>query len=433
MQRRSCGRSNSTTVNTSHGKSELSISRFHSDIASAEEESDFPGPPHEQIPHLLKSSSESQTPERKLGVKSKGTNRRLNLLLGSLHLAIMNQASLPLANYSEQTVQPASGRPLGDSALLDAYSQAVVGAAERLSSSVVKIDVAQAGKSRSGEPRERQGGGSGFVFTPDGLILTNSHVVHAATRIQVSFADGRRFAAHTIGDDPATDLAVVRVDVPNNDAPGLVAAPLGDSQKLRVGQLAIAIGNPYGFQYTVTAGVVSALGRSLRSYSGRMIDDVIQTDASLNPGNSGGPLVTSDGHVIGVNTATIMGAQGLCFAIGINTAKFVAGRLLQDGRIRRSYIGVEAQTVPLHRRLVRFYNLPQETGVVVSSVTGGSPAQEAGLREGDVIVALEGKPVAGVDDLHRLLTDARVGVSSSLTVLRWTEKLELKVVPEEVA
>jgi len=337
----------------------------------------------------------------------------------------------PLADYSEPVVQPSPARVLDDSPLLDAYSNAVVGAAEKLSPSVVKIDVAQSARSRSGEPRERQGGGSGFVFTPDGLILTNSHVVHDATRIQVSFADGRRFPAHTIGDDPSTDLAIVRVDIPNNDAPSLIAAPLGDSQKLRVGQLAIAIGNPYGFQYTVTAGVVSAMGRSLRSYSGRMIDDVIQTDASLNPGNSGGPLVTSDGHVIGVNTATIMGAQGLCFAIGINTAKFVAGRLLQDGRIRRSYIGVEAQTVPLHRRLVRFYNLPQETGVVVSSVTAGSPAQKAGLREGDLIVALDGKPVAGVDDLHRLLTDARVGVSSTLTVLRWTDKLELKVIPEE--
>jgi S1-C subfamily serine protease len=350
-----------------------------------------------------------------------------------LHLAIMQEEAnfIPLVDYASQSVQPSVGHTLDESGLLDAYSNAVVGAAEKLSPSVVKIDVAQAATSRSGQPRERQGGGSGFVFTPDGLILTNSHVVHGATRIQVSFADGRRFPAHTIGDDPATDLAVVRVDVPNNDAPSLVAAPLGDSQKLRVGQLAIAIGNPYGFQYTVTAGVVSALGRSLRSYSGRMIDDVIQTDASLNPGNSGGPLVTSDGHVIGVNTATIMGAQGLCFAIGINTAKFVAGRLLQDGRIRRSYIGVEAQTVPLHRRLVRFYNLPQETGVVVSSVTAGSPAQKAGLREGDVIVALESNPVAGVDDLHRLLTDARVGVSSSLTVLRWTEKLELNVVPEE--
>jgi len=314
----------------------------------------------------------------------------------------------------------------GESVLLDAYSNAVISASEKISPSVVKIDVAQAGRSRSGEPHERQGGGSGFVFTPDGLILTNSHVVHGATRIQASFSDGHRFPAHTIGDDPATDLAVIRID-----APQIVAAPLGDSQKLQVGQLAVAIGNPYGFQYTVTAGVVSALGRSLRSYSGRLIDDVIQTDASLNPGNSGGPLVSSDGRVIGVNTATIMGAQGLCFAIGINTAKFVAGRLLRDGRIRRAYIGVEAQTAPLHRRLVRFYDLPQESGVIVSAVTPGSPAQRAGLREGDVIVALDGKPVAGVDDLHRLLTDAHVGLSSSLTVLRWTEKLELQVMPQE--
>ena len=332
----------------------------------------------------------------------------------------------PLSNYSEPAVQvPVPDAP-SDSALLDAYSNAVISASEKISPSVVKIDVAQAGRSRLGEPRERQGGGSGFVFTPDGLILTNSHVVHGATRIQVSFSDGHRFPAHTIGDDPATDLAVIRID-----APQIVAAPLGDSQKLRVGQLAIAIGNPYGFQYTVTAGVVSALGRSLRSYSGRLIDDVIQTDASLNPGNSGGPLVTSDGRVVGVNTATIMGAQGLCFAIGINTAKFVAGRLLRDGRIRRAYIGVEAQTAPLHRRLVRFYDLLQESGVIVSAVTPGSPAQRAGLREGDVIVALDGKAVAGVDDLHRLLTDAHVGVSSSLTVLRWTEKLELQVVPQE--
>ncbi len=332
----------------------------------------------------------------------------------------------PLSNYSEPAVQvPVPDAP-SDSALLDAYSNAVISASEKISPSVVKIDVAQAGRSRFGEPRERQGGGSGFVFTPDGLILTNSHVVHGATRIQVSFSDGHRFPAHTIGDDPATDLAVIRID-----APQIVAAPLGDSQKLRVGQLAIAIGNPYGFQYTVTAGVVSALGRSLRSYSGRLIDDVIQTDASLNPGNSGGPLVTSDGRVVGVNTATIMGAQGLCFAIGINTAKFVAGRMLRDGRIRRAYIGVEAQTAPLHRRLVRFYDLLQESGVIVSAVTPGSPAQRAGLREGDVIVALDGKAVAGVDDLHRLLTDAHVGVSSSLTVLRWTQKLELQVVPQE--
>jgi S1-C subfamily serine protease len=295
----------------------------------------------------------------------------------------------------------------------------------------VKIEVTQSAKTRSGQSKDRQGGGSGFVFTPDGLVLTNSHVVHDASRIQVSLPDGRRLSAHTIGDDPATDLAVIRVGVPDNEAPSLIAAPLGDSQLLRVGQIAIAIGNPYGFQYTVTAGVVSALGRSLRSYSGRLIEDVIQTDASLNPGNSGGPLVTSDGRVIGVNTATIMGAQGLCFAIGINTAKFVAGRLLRDGRIKRSYIGVEAQTAPLHRRLVRFYDLKNESGVFVMSVDNGSPAHKAGLREGDIIIALDGKPVAGVDDLHRLLTDARVGVNNSLTALRYTEKLELKVVPEE--
>ena len=355
------------------------------------------------------------------------------------HLAVMQSefnALVPVADFAGPTSRElADARPAAassdDSALLDAYSRAVVGAAENVSPSVVQIEVAQAARSRSGEPRERQGGGSGFVFTPDGLILTNSHVVHEATRIHVSFSDGRRFPAHTIGDDPATDLAVIRMDVPSHDAMGLAPAPLGDSQRLRVGQLAIAIGNPYGFQYTVTAGVVSALGRSLRSYSGRLIDDVIQTDASLNPGNSGGPLVTSDGHVVGVNTAMIPMAQGLCFAIGINTAKFVAGRLLQHGRIRRSSIGVEAQTTPLHRRLVRFYDLPQESGVVVLGVTNGSPGQKAGLRQGDVIVALDRKAVAGVDDLHRLLTDARVGVQGALTVLRHTEKLELHVTPEE--
>ena len=340
----------------------------------------------------------------------------------------MNEYNVfPVSDSSQPPGQTLGAARLDDAALLDAYSTAVVSAAEKVSPSVVKIDVTQsAGRSRSGEPRERQGGGSGFVFTPDGLILTNSHVVHDAKRIDVSLADGRRLPADIIGDDPATDLAVIRIEAPN-----LVAAQLGDSQKLRVGQLAIAIGNPYGFQYTVTAGVVSALGRSLRSYSGRLIDDVIQTDASLNPGNSGGPLVTSDGQVVGVNTAMIQMAQGLCFAIGINTAKFVASRLLRDGRIRRSYIGVEAQTVPLHRRLVRFYDLPQESGVVVMSVTDGSPGKKAGLREGDVIIALDGKPVAGVDDLHRLLTDARVSIASVLTVLRHTDKLELKVMPAE--
>lgn len=319
-----------------------------------------------------------------------------------------------------------------DASLLDAYSNAVTSAVERISPSVVNIEVHQkAGRARSGEPRERQGGGSGFVFTPDGLILTNSHVVHDSARIGVTLADGRRMPATLIGEDPASDLAVIRLERTQFDEPGLLAAELGDSQKLRVGQIAIAIGAPYGFQSTVTAGVVSALGRSLRSYSGRLIDDVIQTDAALNPGNSGGPLIDSNGNVIGVNTATILPAQGICFAIGINTAKFVASRLLRDGRIRRSYVGISGQTVPIHRRVVRFYDLPRETGALVLSVEEGSPAKRAGLREGDIIVSLEGQPVAGVDDLHRLLTEVRVGVNCGMSLLRHTEKLEAKVVPEE--
>jgi len=321
---------------------------------------------------------------------------------------------------------------VSDDSLLDAYSRAVTGVVDRVSPSVVNIEVHQsAGRARSGEPRERRGGGSGFVFTPDGLILTNSHVVHDASRIEVTLSDGRRMPATAIGDDPASDLAVIRIDNARVDEPGLTAAALGDSQQLRVGQLVVAIGTPYGFQSTVTAGVVSALGRSLRSYSGRLIDDVIQTDAALNPGNSGGPLVDSAGRVVGVNTATILPAQGICFAIGINTAKFVASRLLRDGRIRRSYIGVSAQTVPVHRRVVRFYDLTKESGALVLSVEDNSPAKRAGLRDGDVIVTLEGHPVAGVDDLHRVLTDVRVGVSCALTVLRHTERLELKIVPEE--
>ena len=333
----------------------------------------------------------------------------------------------PLGDFSGGPIQPGATTTPENAVLLDAYSQAVVGAVEKVTPSVVNIEMHQSVPSRrSAEPVERRGGGSGFIFTPDGLILTNSHVVHGASRIEVTLADAHRYPAHTLGDDPATDLAVIRVDAPN-----LPVVTLGDSQQLRVGQVVIAIGNPYGFQSTVTAGVVSALGRSLRSYSGRLIDDVVQTDASLNPGNSGGPLVASDGRVVGVNTATILPAQGLCFAIGINTAKFVASRLLRDGRIRRSYIGVVAQTVPVHRRIMRFYELPKESGVVVLSVEPGSPAEKAGLREGDVIVALEGQPVAGVDDLHRLLTDARVGVRSTVTVVRGTEKLDLPVIPEE--
>ena len=352
--------------------------------------------------------------------------------VGDVAVFVGHSAVDGLAARQDQFFRVSGNSNASDGPLLDAYSSAVTSAVERISPSVAHIEVQQnAGRTRSGEPRERQGGGSGFVFTPDGLMLTNSHVVHEAARIVVTLADGRRMPATLLGEDPGSDLAVIRLERTQFDEPGLISAVLGDSQKLRVGQIAIAIGAPYGFQSTVTAGVVSALGRSLRSYSGRLIDDVIQTDAALNPGNSGGPLVDSAGRVIGVNTATILPAQGICFAIGINTAKFIASRLLRDGRIRRSYVGISGQTVPVHRRVVRFYDLPKETGALVQHVEENSPAKRGGLREGDVIVALEGQPVAGVDDLYRLLTEVRVGISCPLTVLRWTQKLELKVVPEE--
>jgi S1-C subfamily serine protease len=320
--------------------------------------------------------------------------------------------------------------PASDEELLDAYSRAVIRAAEKVSPSVVNLEVRQEIKTRPGAdprlPQEGRGSGSGFVFTPDGFILTNSHVVHRADRIEVALVDGRRFQADLVGDDPETDLAVVRIN-----APGLVPVALGDSQTIRVGQVVIAVGNPYGFQCTVTAGVVSALGRSLRSRSGRLIDNVIQTDAALNPGNSGGPLVTSGGDVIGVNTAVILPAQGICFAIAINTAKFVAGRLIKEGKIRRSYIGVGGQTVPLRRRLVRFHQVPVESGILVVSVEPDSPAERAGLQEGDVIVGYDGQPVGGVDDLHRLLTEAQVGVRSVLTIIRRADKLSVTITPEE--
>ena len=320
--------------------------------------------------------------------------------------------------------------PMEDAELLDAYSRAVVRAAQKVSPSVVNIEVTQrVPDRRRGNPRmpqEAQGTGSGFLFTPDGYILTNSHVVHDATRLEVALSDGRSYRAESIGDDPDTDLAVIRID-----APDLIAAPLGDSQRIQVGQLAIAIGNPYGFQCTVTAGVVSALGRSLRAQSGRLIDNVIQTDAALNPGNSGGPLVNARGEVIGVNTAVILPAQGLCFAIGVNTAKFVAARLMRDGVIRRSYIGVAGQNIPLSRRLVRFYNLPVESGVRVGSVEPNGAAQKAGIQEGDVIVAYGDRPVADIDDLHRLLTDEQIGHNVPLTIIRHTEKVVKTIVPEE--
>jgi len=318
---------------------------------------------------------------------------------------------------------------VSDDELLDAYSRAVINAAEKVSPSVVNIYVHKnlRGKPTNHyRPPEERGNGSGFIFTPDGFILTNSHVVHRADRIGVTLPDGRHFEADLVGDDPDTDLAVVRINGLN-----LFPAPLGDSQKIRVGQLVIAIGNPYGFQYTVTSGVISALGRSLRSISGRLIDNIIQTDAALNPGNSGGPLVTSQGEVIGVNTGMIFAAQGICFAIAINTAKFVAGKLIKEGKIKRSYIGLGGQNVGLHRRIVRFYHLPVESGILVVSIENNSPAQRAGLYEGDIIIGFDGQPVAGIDDLHRALTEERVEVKTQLIILRRSEKLVLDIVPEE--
>jgi S1-C subfamily serine protease len=315
-----------------------------------------------------------------------------------------------------------------DAHLFDAYSQAVITATERVSPSVAKIDVTQslAGRASSPRRRESRGSGSGFVFTPDGFLLTNSHVVHRATRIGVTLSDGRTLDGELIGDDPDADLAVVRISAPN-----LSPARLGNSEAIRPGQLAIAIGNPYGFQTTVTTGVVSALGRSLRSNSGRLIDNVIQTDAALNPGNSGGPLVNSAGEVIGVNTAVILPAQGICFAIAINTAKFVAAHLIRDGKIRRSYIGIGGQNVPLHRRIVRSYDLPVDSGVLVVSVESGGPAGQAGVREGDVIVGFQDKPVRGIDDLHKLLTEERVGAKSSLLIIRSAQRVEIDILPTE--
>jgi S1-C subfamily serine protease len=316
----------------------------------------------------------------------------------------------------------AGGAGPSDAALLDAYSQAVAGAAERVGPAVAHIEVS------FGEGRRRAGSGSGFAFTPDGLLLTNSHVVHGARTIGATFPDGLRRDADLIGEDPDTDTAVLRVG-----AGGLPSVELGSSRDLRVGQLAIAVGNPYGFQHTVTAGVVSALGRSLRAQSGRLIDDVLQTDAALNPGNSGGPLVDSRGRVIGVNTAIIPGAQGLCFATAIDTVKWTAMQLLREGRVRRGYLGIAGAAVPLARRIARHFGLGNARAVRVESVGKDGPAAASGIEPGDLIVAFEGAPVDGIDDLHRMLTRERIGLDCGLTVLRAARKLDLRVRPAERA
>ena len=303
--------------------------------------------------------------------------------------------------------------------MLDDYSRTIVSAVDRVTPSVVNIESRANGS--------RGGSGSGFIIAPDGFILTNSHVVHGVREIVVNLSDGRESRAQLVGDDPDTDLAVIRID-----AAQLSHVRLADSETLRVGQIAIAIGNPLGFQASVTAGVISALGRSMHAQSGRLIDNIIQTDAALNPGNSGGPLANSAGEVIGVNTAVIRPAQGICFAIASNTAKFIAGWLIKEGRIRRGYIGVAGQTSPLHRRVARFYHLANESGAMVVSVEKGSPAEQSRIRPDDVIVALNDEPIASVHDLHKKLVGDRIGTPCQLTVLRGTEQLTIYVTPAEM-
>lgn len=321
--------------------------------------------------------------------------------------------------------------PPSEEEALDAYSKVITSVVDSVRDAVVNVEVAQAPTpGRPGPPGPgAHGSGSGFVIAPDGFIVTNSHVVHGASQIRATLADGRTFPATLIGEDPHSDLALIHV----SGAPTLLPAELGDSQNLRVGQLVVAIGSPLGFQTTVTAGVISALGRSFRASTGRLIDNVIQTDAALNPGNSGGPLLDSRGRVIGINTAVILPAQGICFAVPVNTAKFVIPHLMRDGRVRRSYIGLGGQEVPLHRRIVRYFNLEQPAGVLVAQIMENSPAQRAGMAEGDIILSLNDQPTPSVDTLHRLLTEALVGQTIPVKVLRGTEIVTLQITPAEAA
>jgi S1-C subfamily serine protease len=345
-------------------------------------------------------------------------------------------AMAPLERYPEPMLRtvldeadasaPGSGTPAlatePDAELLDAYSRSVSTAVARVRPSVVHIGVERT--TRRG--KAQNGSGSGFIITPDGYVITNSHVAAGASALQATLPDGRTVAGELVGHDADSDLAVVKVG-----ADHLAHARLGDSSRLRVGQVAIAIGSPYGFQHTVTAGIISALGRSMRSATGRLLDNIIQTDAALNPGNSGGPLVDSAGAVIGVNTAVILPAQGICFAIASNTADRVAVALIREGRVRRAYLGVSAQDLPLPRRFVRHFNLSHETGARVETVAPDSPAALAGVRTGDIIVALDETPITGVDDLQRVLTGGRIGEVVQMIVLRRHQRLPLAVTPRE--
>lgn len=325
---------------------------------------------------------------------------------------------------------PAPIRPVPeqDDNLLDAYSQTVTRVARTVSNAVVHLNVTKPNNQRNApQPNNPAGTGSGFVISSDGYMVTNSHVINGATRIEASLPDGRTFLAHTLGDDPATDIAVLKIEGEN-----LATLAFGESDRLQVGQIAIAIGNPFGFQYSVTAGVVSALGRTLRSQNGRLIDDVIQTDAALNPGNSGGPLVDSYGRVIGVNTAVILPAQGLCFAVASNLAKFVVGKLILEGRVRRGYIGIGAQAVPLPPKWLNALEVPTKGGIQIQTVESGGPAQLAGILPGDVLVQFEGKPVDSIDLLHKTLNEESIGRKISVWLLRNGGLKSVEVVPGEL-
>jgi S1-C subfamily serine protease len=309
-----------------------------------------------------------------------------------------------------------------DVALMDAYSNAVVDVVDTVSPAVVHVQVRSSRGGRTG-----QGSGSGVIVSPDGLVLTNNHVIDGAQSITLAQGDGQRFGARLIGRDPDTDIAVLRAETTER----LKFARLADSKKLRPGQIAIAIGNPLGFQSTVTAGIISAVGRSLRAENGRLIEDVIQTDAALNPGNSGGPLVNSAGHVIGINTATIMGAQGLCFAVASNTAEYVLTQILSHGRVRRGVMGIVAEHVVLPQRIRHALGLTQASAIGIRSVQNNGPAEAAGLMAGDILIALDGVAIAGVDDVARVLDAGRIGHKAIVTVVRAGEKLEFSIVPEE--
>jgi len=328
-----------------------------------------------------------------------------------------------VSTNGNETAKVLQDIPQSDDQLLDAYSRSVSAAAELLSRSVVNIEVEHAAQTARGK-RTAGGSGSGFVFTPDGYIFTNSHVVNEAESIKVTLPDGQSVQGTLIGEDPHSDLAVIQVW-----APGLVPAKLGDSRTLKPGHLVVAVGSPYGFQSTVTAGVVSALGRSMRAQSGRLIDNIIQTDAALNPGNSGGPLANSRGEVIGVNTAVIMPAQGICFAVPINSAKSIAVALMRDGHVRRAYLGVGLQNIELSRKLARFHEIENHGATLILSVEPNSPADKAGLHDGDAIIAINGHPINSADDLHRLLLETSDNSSCTITAVRHSQKMDFACVP----